>query len=276
MKKGPFSDTKIVFVEPQRDTRSAVRDGLRARGFDDIVATSNMGQLEDLVGESLIDLVICDAEVDNEGFSSFMNLVRQGGHGPNPYLVTVATTEVTTESNVKRVVDAGIDNILVKPFSLGALLDRISALVHWRKSFVVSANYIGPDRRLRPRQEVCLPLIEVPNTLKERFDGTYNEARILEEISNINEKVDLQRTTQDAVLINEIVRQIVPHYETGPADDSILIHLNHLLRAAHDISRRLKYAGDTHVADLCKSLIPITEKVLANHVAPDKKDIRLL
>lgn len=276
MKKSLFKDVRLVLAEPKPETQTAIRDGLRARGFLDIVTTSSMGKLEDTVGENLVDLVICDTEIDNEAFPAFSKLVRQGGHGPNPYLLSIGVTETPSEENVKRIIDAGIDSVLIKPFSMNAMLDSISALIHWRKSFVVSANYIGPDRRLRPRQQVCLPLIDVPNTLKEHVDQTYDEARILRDIAATNEKVNLQRMTQDAVLINEIVKQIVPHYEAGQKNDTVLIHLHHLLRTAHDISRRMREGSDKNVISLCKSLIPIVETLLENHLSPDMKNVRLL
>lgn len=276
MKNSQFKGARVVLVEPKPETLVALRDGLRNHGFSEVVAIGNLGQLEDLVSEDLIDLVICDSEVDNQGFPAFANVIRQGGHGPNPYLATIATTELPTEENVKRVIEAGIDNILVKPLSVQAIIDRITAIVHMRKSFVVSADYIGPDRRLRPRQQVCLPLVQVPNTLKERFNGTYDKERILSEIEKTTQLVNEQRTTQNAVLINEILNQIIPHFQSGEPEDAVLIHLHHLLRSAHDIARRTKTSGDEHVSGLCSALIPVTEKLLSNHLKPEQQDVELL
>ena len=271
-----FGDARIILVEQKPEVLQAFRQGLRERGFRHVIGTDSLGELEDSSANDLIDLIICDVDGEHEGFPAFNKMVRQGGHGPNPYVVTVGVTKTPTEANIKRVMESGIDSILLKPLSMNALLDRVSALVMARKSFVVSASYIGPDRRLRPRQEVCLPLVNVPNTLKERFDETYSDVRIREEIAKANLIVNQQRATQDAVLINEIVRQIVPYYDTGDADDSVLIHLLHLQRTVLDISRRMDKAEDAAVSKLCKTLAPIVEKLIASHLVPDMKDVRLM
>ena len=119
-------------------------------------------------------------------------------------------------------------------------------------------------------------MVEVPNTLKERFNGTYDKERVLAEIAKTTQLVNEQRTTQNAVLINEILNQIIPHFQSGEPDDAVLIHLHHLLRSAHDITRRTKSSGDEHISGLCSAIIPVTEKLLSNHLEPDRRDVELL
>jgi len=269
-----FGDVNVVLVEQNPQVLKAFHHGLRERGFSKAVGTRDLGELEDCAAETLVDLVICDTDGEHEDFPAFNKLVRQGGHGQNPYAVTIGVTENPTEANIKRVFDAGVDNILLKPLSMNALLDRLSAILMRRKAFVVASDYIGPDRRIRPRQELCLPLIDVPNTLKERLDGTYDEARIRKEIAAANQLVNRHRATQDAVLINQIVSQIAPCYDAGEIDDAVLMHLHRLVRTVHDIVRRMENAGDKAIGKLSKSMIPILEKLISNHLAPDISDIR--
>lgn len=271
-----FGDARIILVEQKPELLRAIRQGLRDQASHNVIGTGKLRELQNRSAEDLIDLMICDVDGEHQGFLDFNKTMRQGGHGPNPYVVTIGVTETATEDKIKRVMEAGIDSILLKPFSFTALLDRISALVQSRKSFVVSTEYIGPDRRLRPRQEICLPLIDVPNTLKQRVENTYDEARICDAIGQTNERVNQQRTTQDAVLINQIVGQIAPWYDAGRIDDSILAYLLHLQRVAHDISQRMAKTEDAAVGELCTALVPITEKLIANHLTPDIMDVRLL
>ena len=271
-----FGDAEIILVEQKPEVLRAIRQELRDRGSRNVTGTRSLNELQDRSAVELFDLMICNVDGEHQDFVEFNQVIRQGQHGPNPYVVTIGVTEIATEENIKRVMAAGIDSILLKPLSLAAVLDRISALVRLRKSFVVSSDYIGPDRRLRPRQEVCLPLIDVPNTLKDRIEDSYDEARIREAIAATNVKVNRQRTTQDAVLINQIVQQIVPCYDTGRVDDSILAHLLHLQRAAQDIAQRMEETDDAAVGELCTALGPIVETLIANHLTPDVKDVRLL
>lgn len=276
MSDDQFDGARVIVVEPDLQMQQLICVGLRARGLTHVDGTDSLAKLEDYVGEHLVDLIVGDAEFAEEGFGKIAKRIRQGDHGPNPYLVVMAAIADATEENFKRIVSSGTDNVLVKPINVTTLVDRITTVVHKRKPFVVSSEYIGPDRRLRPRQQVCLPLLEVPNTLKARFNGTFDEEQILAEIAAVNEQVNIQRTKQNAVLINEIVRQIVPHFESGDADDGVLLHLNHLRRAANDSAKRAAESGDDNVAELCRTLIPVTQKLLGNHLKPDEKDLRLL
>lgn len=51
---------------------------------------------------------------------------------------------------IREIVDAGADDILLHPTSRNLLKERIDTLTLDREPFVVSARYIGPDRRCVP------------------------------------------------------------------------------------------------------------------------------
>jgi DNA-binding response OmpR family regulator len=44
---------------------------------------------------------------------------------------------------------AGVDEVVVKPFSMTSLLKRIAAAANKPRAFVVNDAYVGPDRRRR-------------------------------------------------------------------------------------------------------------------------------
>src|SRR3546814_1821103 len=63
-------------------------------------------------------------------------------------------------------------SLLVKPLSTRIILDRIETVALHRKPFVVTSDYIGPDRRKAvARRDSNVPLIEVPNPLREKMLG---------------------------------------------------------------------------------------------------------
>jgi hypothetical protein len=77
-------------------------------------------------------------------------------------------------------------------------------------------------------------------------------------------------------MINAIVGQIIPYYETGLADESVRIHIRHLIRVGQDICRRIKDTEDRHVVPLCASLIKLAHTIEDKYLKPDPKDIALL
>src|SRR3546814_18089900 len=63
-------------------------------------------------------------------------------------------------------------SLLVKPLSTRIILDRIETVALHRKPFVVTSDYIGPDRRTAvARRDSNVPLIEVPHPPREKMPG---------------------------------------------------------------------------------------------------------
>ncbi|MBK0572118.1 response regulator receiver protein, partial [Klebsiella pneumoniae] len=73
--------------------------------------------------------------------------LRQGGQGFNPFIVIIVTAWEKSGALVSRVVNSGADDLLLRPFSTTLLGQRIETHVERRKGFVVTTDYVGPDRR---------------------------------------------------------------------------------------------------------------------------------
>ena len=276
MKADGLAGVNVIVVEPNAELRGTICEGLRTYGLADARPATSLAALKKEVTNTIVDLVVCDMDHDTEGVTKFIRSIRHGKLGMNPYLVAVATTSIPTESRFRTIIDAGVDAVVIKPLSVSSITDRINFLARQRKSFVVSAHYIGPDRRLAPRPEQTLPLLEVPNTLKERLAGTYDEKRIRAAIEDANASVNKQRTTHNATLIKQIIDQIVRYFESQEINEGVVIHLNHLVRAARDSAERTTGGLDEHVSDLYNALIPVAQKLLKTYLNPDAKDISLL
>jgi hypothetical protein len=55
--------------------------------------------------------------------------------------------------------------VVLKPYSLRQIMDPVQALVDRRRPFVVTADYVGPERRTAPRAGQVIEQIAVPNPL---------------------------------------------------------------------------------------------------------------
>jgi DNA-binding response OmpR family regulator len=254
----------------------ALRDGLKTCGFGQVIAAKSIEDMANYIEIHLVDLIICDAEMDNHELATLSRIVRHGQLGLNPYVSVIATSREPTQENVKRLIDAGVDSLLAKPIAMTKLLHRIESLTHSRSAFSVTPDYVGPDRRIGPRDETSPPLIEVPNSLLEKVEGSFDEETFLADVKKTNASVNEQKAVQHSDTIKEIVQQIIPYYKSDNVDDRIVIHLNHLLRAAVNLSKRLSESNAAHISELCRSLVPITENILKHHLEPSQKDLKLL
>ena len=114
-----------------------------------------------------------DALMDGGEATSLASRIRAGELGVNPFIGTIITVWQPSEAVIRRIVNCGTDDIIVKPLSPKQIMDRVNVVAFNRKPFVVTSEYIGPDRRsgrkLKEGEEADpsddVPRIEVPNTL---------------------------------------------------------------------------------------------------------------
>ena len=106
----------LVIAEPNTQLRCTLREGIVARGFERLMTASNIEELKNLVTEAKPDLVITDVDLPGAAAESVVELVKAIRHntfGENPFVVIMAMVECPTEERVGRIVDAGVDAILV-------------------------------------------------------------------------------------------------------------------------------------------------------------------
>ncbi len=270
------TEATVILVEPHAALLSTLRGALMDRGLSLELATTSLEEMVEATRERLCDLIICDGDQDPARFCRYMHDVRHGERGPNPYMTVIATTGEASVVKINRIIASGIDHILLRPYSLAALAERIDNLVHHRKPFVVSEVYIGPDRRVISRAEVGLPLIVVPNSLRDRMIGTYDESRLLAAIAETRSAIELQRKIQSTAVLPLILDQVLDHYRRGGKDGDVAPKLRHFHGTARDLAKRLRKTGQDHIAQLCETLVPVILKVSESHGEPLPKDLRLM
>lgn len=268
-------DIDVTLLEPDPIVRSRMRDALNAAGIHRILNVDSAIELERALGKACPDILICDGLDSGFAATKLTRTVRHGFLGENPFTVVVTTARAPTIDMVRQVIDGGTDCLVAKPFSGKDIVDRVALLVEHRKPFVVTKDYIGPDRRLGDRGDSDWPLIEAPNTLKDKAHGIYDPITAREQILKAKAVINEQKASRDAMLIASIVRQVMAAVEAGQLDERLVLHLEQLHETAIDIRRRLEQSHIGETAALCKSLVTVTEKIRGDPV-PEMKDIRLL
>lgn len=276
MSERKFFGGTMVIVDPSRHVLTSLWAIFQECGFDQILTYESVADLAPLVADTMIDLIVGDADMEEGGFVEQVREIRTGKDAVNPFVVAMALTNDPVESRVNALVNAGIDCVVVRPFSAADLLDRLDLMTHRRKDFVVTTSYIGPDRRVSARARPHLPLLSVPNSLKTRATYGYDEIKLRREIAVMSSKVDGQRKRQNAELIGSIVEQIHPLFEAGQADATILLHLKQLKQTADDMIDRLTQQERENVAALCATLSTLASRLAQTYCRPEPRDLDLL
>ncbi len=277
MENFSFENIRVLIGDPNREVRDGIRGGLYGHGFRYIMVTDRMSVVETAVDTSKVDLLVCDTELPDGDLYDLVYRIRHHELGDNPFIVVTALITEPTPKMVKRFFDAGCDDLVPKPISTGLLFERVMNLARNRKPFVVTSDYIGPNRRAGPRSGIQQnPQIVVPNPLKAKAADDASAEDLQAEIDRVTNVLNEQKMERHAYQINNLVERIVPLYEDGTADESVTPHLDRLLYVSEDISRRLEGTRYDHVGELCQSMVNVVRAVLQAPLSPDAKDIALL
>ena len=124
---------QVLLVEDDKELRATLAESLRVEGYEVLTAASLADGLA-LLAHSEIDLVLLDLGLpDGEGEELLHRLRKQKG---TPLLVISARQQ---DGLKVRLLDAGADDYLVKPFSIGELLARMRVALRHRGQHVAAA-----------------------------------------------------------------------------------------------------------------------------------------
>jgi len=179
--------------------------------------------------------------------------------------------------NILKVMASGPDDLVLKPLSTGFLFTRIMSIIERKRLFVVTSDYIGPERRNENRQHQDLPLsMEVPNPLRDRATGVENTLELQKALDDATRILNDRKMGQHAIRIADQVELILPAYKEGEVDERILSLLERLQFASEDLARRVDGTPYEFIGELTMAMVDLADRITAQYQAPDTKDIELL
>ena len=272
-----FQDVGVLVVDSDGNARKSIRSILRNNGFRDVILAASIFEMRKGFDPDDPDLLIAEADLPDGQLSDVVNEIRHNRFGKNPFLPVIALTWTPTRTVVKGIIDCGADDLVTKPIASAHLLDRIRLLIDARKPFVITSDYIGPDRHKASVRPNSAPLVDVPNVLKAKATGDKNLARVVDSIARSITTINQTKLEQHAHQIVGIVNHLSPRLAAGAAADATVGDLlERLLRAAEDTERRVAGTPYEHISELCRSLITVTRSIRARSVNPEAKDVKLL
>lgn len=254
-----FDNIRVVLAEPNANLRKTLKGCLQEHGFRSVLDTGNLSQVVKAVEEGNVDLLIADTSLPEGDINDYVTELRHGKHGENPFLVVITLVDEPTRMAVQGAIDSGTDHVLAKPFQPDDLINQVLELTHQRKRFVVTTDYIGPDRRSRPRSGgIQIPLIDVPNALRQRMTGQMSDGILRRAIDAAKAKINEQKVIRHAYQIGWLLDRVLPGLEAAergePVEPELDENIDRLIWVGRDISRRISTTRYAHVAEMCMTL----------------------
>ena len=117
---------RVLLVEDDRDLRATLRDALSVEGHEVLTAAS-LSEGMALLAHVNLDLVLLDLGLPDGDGEALLATLRRDRNWP---LLVISAKDAT--ANKIRLLDAGADDYLVKPFSVAELLARMRVALRHR------------------------------------------------------------------------------------------------------------------------------------------------
>ena len=260
-----FDNIRVVLAEPNSSLRKILKECLLEHGFRSVFDTGNLAQVAGAVREGNVDLLIADTSLAEGDINEYVTELRHGKHGDNPFLVVMTLVSDPNPDAVHAAINSGTDHVLAKPFSPLAMIKHARDLTHGRKKFVVTTDYIGPDRRGQRRQDgMAIERIDVPNALRQRMTGQMSNGIVRRAIDAAKAKINNQKVVRHAYQIGWLLERMLPEIDAPQKSADFHAHMDRLDSVATDISRRIRTTEFAHVAEMCMTLSSMVEQAIKN------------
>lgn len=148
---------KLLVVEDNSGMREILKAVLWGLGARTVREARDYEAAMEALAFVRYDLIFLDCVMGRRPGVDIARQVRSTPHHPNqrsPMIMVSASADAQTICAAR---DAGIDEFVVKPMSIRTLAERITAVVYYRRRFVESDGYIGPERRRRADPNYARP-----------------------------------------------------------------------------------------------------------------------
>lgn len=137
---------RAILIEPYTGMRVTLRGVLRAFGITQLYEPKTSLDAIHILLQGPVDFLISADQVKPYDARLLLKLIRQASEEDIRLTRALITFDSDPEQEQK-LINAGCDDILHKPFSADDLCARLNRLIRKRRPFIENKTYVGPDRR---------------------------------------------------------------------------------------------------------------------------------
>lgn len=142
-----FQNVRIAIAHPDRRSAKPIRQVLSSLGCRHISIVTDSDDILALLHSEPIDILVIDWELKPATGIDFVTRLRRAPVSSARMTPVILLTPNYEPDDLIAARNAGVTEYVAKPFTAKSLLESIHAVVSTPRPFIVSASYIGPDRR---------------------------------------------------------------------------------------------------------------------------------
>ncbi len=234
-----FKDVRLLVCVPDSEQLDLVESFVQAHNNPSLATFDDVRALRGELPRMPADMLMLQIDGQAQDVHQLVHHLRHSEQDAATFAVVVAMIRSPDAESVRAVVNGGVDDIVLTPCSADQFHERLEGILKRRKPWVVTTDYVGPDRRKAARSEgVQIPLIDAPNPLrvqilKDRSPADYQrEARAT--LAVINEQKIDRHGYQMVWLLDRLA---APSSDHGTLETCQ--HMNRLVTVSHDLKLRI-------------------------------------
>lgn len=270
-----LSNVTVLIGDTKAARASTLADGLREFGFGTITIALSYKEAVAKLEEGGIDVAIL-ADSLGSGVFKLVKGVRHMLVGKNPFMTMFCALAPEHVDGAKLALRAGVDSILIQPVPAKDVTDRVRAVSRADTPYVVTSEYIGPDRRAADRTS-ALRRFYVPQTLLSKLRGqSINYDEFAKKIAPLMGDMLQTRLNSQSGRLGAVCKELLAAYVSSQITPIVQNKMKSLADLLKDASASAKQLKQDDVAMLCLSLRDKVLDFAERYTQPTEKDIDLL
>lgn len=142
-----FRDLTVLVIDDMESMRVILHSILKSLGVGRVLEVESAERGLEILKAKPVDIVISDMRLEGMQGCEFVQTVRSGEDGLDPFLPIVMISAHTEKERILLARDSGISEFLAKPISAKQVYQRLQSIVETPRPFIKVKNFFGPDRR---------------------------------------------------------------------------------------------------------------------------------
>jgi DNA-binding response OmpR family regulator len=254
-----LGDIRVLVYDPLRANMLTTRAVLHGIGFRNIEGLTEFADLMVRLRDQETALCLIECSESVRELCDLVRQLRHGDLGGNPFMPLIGTLWHAHAAHVAELMNSGFDDVVVRPFSVAKVQERVRSLVQARKPFVVTSDYIGPDRGPQGKGKQPAETFQVPNILQMMVQR--EQANILA----ISEEVEKAKTAMQRQRLSKLARRIamaaevtIQAFAEGSSETTFVLDL---LDSADRLVRAARQLDNEEVIDLADVLEGVAQRI---------------
>ncbi|SDH72508.1 response regulator [Roseospirillum parvum] len=255
----------VGLCDPQR--MQTVRSNLYYLGFRDTIRVDSLEALDATLDSLDPDLLVVDLGCGEAEVARLIRDVRLQRRTASPFVPIIVIAQTASETQVKAMINAGADDVVSIPWPSDYFDRRLDLLVRERRPFVVTSDYVGPERRQHARRGAQSIAFPVPNPLNMKTLDRRKREDIAAETEQAQRQLNDRRIVALAGLIARLLASLQWLYEQNEVDvDHATASLERLALACREtLDRRHPDSRHAEAVVICRAVLDEAERLTFAH-----------